>query len=392
MDAFESLVALCRIASKPHIAGTDLVLSFQRSTTTVGLLPVIEAGGWDTTLRVNGQTTSRPLERLLDGAEVELVVHGMVKSNDVVTNNIGMLLRYNLGAFLGRPPKRYFLIQEDYASWEPPRHADVLAYLRTLRLVHLLQRLADVVKDRVETAGEAIFLTSRKLSIPLIYDASVLHRVASDADIDMFESTVFNDHHGPARLDIAKRALSRFFATVNEQERFAELLGRLPQLNQSILADFDLYASGFNFDKAREDFERRKLDFVVKTNSAGSDAMNKLIAIPIGQGLLASQMKAGAEFAFLNQTLLVASLVFAVIAAMLLTSLVLTLRQISGELRTEKRLLQDRALPTFQQLKPMISELEGRIQLHVWGIPVVLGALLVATTSMTIAAFLQMTT
>jgi hypothetical protein len=391
MPAFESLVDLCRLADDSTVAGTDLVLRLSRTSQSVALIEAIESGGWDTTLRVDSVVFVERPDRLAEGRSFELIVHGMARTNEVVANNVGMLLRYNFGSFLGRPPSKYYLLQERYASWEVSHHADVQAYQRALRVLKLMRRLADVVREREQSAEEAIFLTTRKLSMPLVYDSSVLSTVASDGEIDRFEAVVFDEHHRAARLDIAKRVLVRFFDTVAEDDRFADLLKRLPQASQAVLADFDLFASGFSFDKAREEFERKKLDFLVKINAAGSDAMNKLIAIPIGQGLLASQMKVDAAYIFINWTLLSASAIFAVISAMLLASYVLTLRQVGTELGAEKRLLEERAPPTYGQLKPMISELERRIRLHVWGVPIVLGSLLAVTTVLTFLAFDKLT-
>jgi hypothetical protein len=389
--AFASLVDLCRLADMPRIVGTDLVFNAKRSAKTVALLESIEAGGWACTLAVAGVETTQPLNRLAEGTAFELTVHGMTRMQQVIANNVGALLRLNQGAFLGQPPAEFYLIDEDHASWEPARHTDVLAYLRALKVVALLRRLADVVRERADSAGEAIILATRKLAIPMVYDSRVLAHVAEQADIDSFDTDVFNEHHKDARRDIAKRVLVRFFDAVPETERFSDFLRRLPEVRQTFLADFDVYASGFSFDKVREEFERKKLDFIVKTTTASSDVMNKLIAIPVGQGLLVSQMKREASLAIVNWALLIGSLVFAIIALVLIANQVITLRHIREELRAEKNILRERAAPSFDRLKGMIASLERRLNLHISALPAALILLLIATTTMTCIVFAQLT-
>lgn len=389
MSAFESLVSLSRMASQRRLAGTDLFLTVTASDVVDSLLESIEAGSWDIEMQtVSGVRITTAASQA--GQALQIVVHGLTSVRDVFVENIGALLRYNSGQFKTHAPQNYYLLQENYASWEPERHSDVLAYERTRRVLHLVRKLADVVRKTEDGGEDAIFLTSRKLVIPFIYDVRALDKVASDEQVSAFESAVFDEHHVKARGEITKRVLVRFLDYVDEAERFTDLLARIPVITQAVLADYDLYASDYSFDKVREEFERRKLDFIVKLNSAGSDAMNKLIAIPVGQGLLASQMKTAQEHGLSNLALLMASLIFAVIAAMLLVNYVLTLRQIRSDLWTEKRLLEEKAAPVAKKLKPMISELDDRIGLHLWAMPAALTALLLVTTVFTVLTYLRL--
>lgn len=384
--AFTALVDLCRFAKTGRVSGADLALEVKASSEVSSLLASVESGGWTNTLYVDGVETTKRIEDL-GGLDVKIVVHGITRSNQVVANNVGKLLRLNRGRYLGEPPAEYFLLDEDHASWELATHQDVQAYARAIRITGLTKRLADVVRARDETAGEAIILATRKLVIPLAYDSASLSKVAQEEEIAAVEADVFNEHHLDARRDIVKRVLVRFFDATPELDRFPDLLKRLAEVRQAFLADFDVYASGFNFDKAREDFERRKLDFVVKANTASSDVMNKLIAIPVGQGLLASQMKAEASLSVVNSALLAGSMVFAVIALALIANQVSVLEQIQEELMTEKAVLRERTMPTYERLKGMIGALEERLRFHMTWVPAALIVLLAVTTTITIVVY-----
>lgn len=388
--AFTSLVDLCRISRTPRVLGADLILGVTACAHSVALLGAVEADGWGYTLKFKGAEITQTLDRLADGTQVELIVHGMTRAQQVIANNVGMLLRFNRGVFLGSAPAEFYLIDEDHASWEPPTHPDVLAYSRALKVMGWVRRLADVVRERTDTAGEAVFLATRKLSMPLAYDSNALSGVSSLVDIEALDSEVFAEHHRDARRDIIKRVLVRFFDSVPELERFPGLLRRLTEVRQVFLADFDVYASGFSFDKAREEFERKKLDFLVKINGASSDAMNKLIAIPVGQGLLASQIKREASMELVNVSLLVASFIFALVAIAVMVTQINTLILIRAEWRIEKELLRERAAPTYDRLKDMIAALEKRLDFHVWCVPIALGMLLLVSTATTFVVYAKL--
>ncbi|OEC50634.1 hypothetical protein A7K61_23255 [Pseudomonas sp. AP42] len=311
----------------------------------------------------------------------------MVSSTQVIANNVEMLLRYNQGEFLGKAPADYYLIEEDYASWELTTNESLLAYQRTIKVIALLKSIADVTQAKANTAGEAIFFATRKIIMPLHYDVKSLANVPSDAEISKLRDELFQEHHKAARPDIFKRVITRFFDQELESDRFPQFLRRFREIKLAYDADFDLYISGFSFDKVREEFEKKKLDFVVKVNGASSDIMNKLIAIPVGQGLLASQMKSDTALVAVNWALLAGSIIFAVIALMLLASQVNTLMQIKQELAHERETLKQRANPTYLQLKGMIAALDRRINLHSYWIPTTLIVLLLVTTIITVSTF-----
>lgn len=296
-----------------------------------------------------------------------------------------------MGRFQVEAPETFYLLQEDYALGEAQVPSLVAAYLRCIEFAEILKRVADDFRAGIGGPSTAIILTGRKLSIPLTYSQWLLDDVPSAEDLSQSRHAIFDDHLKIGRLDAIKRVLVRFLFNVPTEQRFEVLLRSWGEIMQAFLSDFDIYASGFNFDKAREEFERRKLDFVVKMNAASSDAMTKLIAIPVGQGLLASQMKTDAAYTVVNHALLTASFVFLLVAAMLVAAHVLTLRQVGFELKAESEMLRQRALPTYNQLRPMIEQLQTRLRFHQWGVPIVMSILLLVTTGMTLIAYSELT-
>lgn len=385
--AFRSIVDLCRDAESCCVAGSDLVITSRRTPSVVAWLDEIHDSGWDTTFRVGGVDTTRPVHLLGEGDQFVVVMHGMTRTNPVVQNDVSSLLCYNMGEFLGKVPTNYFIISCNYASWEIANDWQVLAYLRLVKLVDFLKSFADVVTPVAGSAGEAIFFSSRKLVMPLVYDEKCLYFAPSEDDIESFKAELAQEAHKSSRIDILKRVLGRFFDQEVERERFTQLARRFKEIRLAYDADFDIFSTGFTFDKVREEFEKKKFDFIVKVNSSSSDVMNKLIAIPVGQGLLASQMKAGPEFFMANWALLCGSIIFSIIAFMLLVSQVNTLDQIKQDFKQECDLLKQRANPTYQRLEGMIKVVRKKMSLHRYWMPWVLMLILLASFLITLFAF-----
>ncbi|MBD9377625.1 hypothetical protein [Pseudoxanthomonas sp. PXM04] len=387
MAGFESIVQLCRLAETSTIAGTDLVLHARKSAETSPLLQAIEAAQWRTTVVADGSELIIPVDKISDNKEIVIYVHGMTRSSEVFVNNIGMLLKYDGGKFLYTEPSNFYLIQENYSRGEVPVHKVVEQYRRAIRIVDFIRQIADDIRQDASGSSSAVFLTSRKLLVPLTYQNWDLDKVVEDSEIEEIENEVLKEHHGEARKDIARRALVRLLAGVQQDERFSTFIRSMRNFRESFLADFDIYISAFNFDKTRDDFERKKLDYVIKLNAIGNDAMGKLLAIPVGQGLLASQMKNEVELALANKALLVGSFIFAVIALMILISYVLSILHLRDEFNVEVKILKERSFPTYRKLAPMVRGLKFRIQVHLWGIPGVMLTLLAVTTCLTLSAY-----
>lgn len=391
MPAFDSLVRLCRLSSACQVAGANLVIRTEASSEAAALIDAIEAGGRPVTTFLEGKERPLGVAGIPHGSEIEVVIHGVSKAGEVVAQNIGALLSYNMGRFQIEAPETFYLIQEDYALGEAAIPNLVRAYLRCIEFADILKLVADDSRGGIGGPSTVIILTGRKLIVPLTYSQWLLDDVPTEETLTESRCAIFDDHLKVGRLDAIKRVLARFLFNVPSDQRFEVLLRSWGEIMQAFLSDFDIYASGFNFDKAREEFERRKLDFVVKMNAASSDAMTKLIAIPVGQGLLASQMKTDGAYVVVNHALLTASFVFLLVAAMLVAAHVLTLRQVGFELTAESEMLRQRALPTYKQLRPMIEQLQTRLRFHQWGVPIVMSILLIVTTGMTLVAYSELT-
>jgi len=168
--------------------------------------------------------------------------------------------------------------------------------------------------------------------------------------------------------------------------RFSEFLKQFDDLIHIYRTDFELFKDEFNFETAREAFEQKRLEFVLKLDSTGTDVLNKLLAIPIGQGLLVSQLKPEASASLGNIALVLSSLVFAFIAAALISNQKHSLDQIETEIGQQKILTTSRFPLLGERLKSNFAALAARAKWH-RRLPWMLGFLLVFTTLYTVYAF-----
>ena len=157
---------------------------------------------------------------------------------------------------------------------------------------------------------------------------------------------------------------------------------------EAFRADFGLYESEFNFEKVREAFEQKKLDYVLKLNSATSDSLTKLLAIPVAQGLLVSQMKSDASAVLANSALVFGALVFAAIALLILLTHKHSIGQVSEEVKMDRKVMEQRYPVQYQRVKAMYTVVESRARLAAW-YPWMLGAVLALATLLTVYAFFR---
>ena len=385
--AFSALVDLTRSARSSRVMGADLVIELTATPESRALKDMVDEGNWATTSYVQDSEYTNPWSGLADGSAVKLAVHGVARNNQVIANNLGTMLRLNRGAYLRSPPEEFYLLDENFASWEVATHTDLVAYRGAQTIRTLLERVADASTDRPDTGGEHIILAGRKLVVPVVYNIASLSRVSTDEHVAELQAAIFSDHQKEQRLEIVKRVLVRRLHALPENQRFSTLLATIGEIREAFLADYEIYAASFSFEKAREDFERKKLDYIVKAGAATSDVLSKLAAIPVGQGLLASQMKVGEDSELINAALLFASIAFAAVSTALLYNQFNTLTQLERELETEVKLLRDHTPSTYDKMKDVIQSLRSRLAWHRWLVPGAMAVLIVASTLFTFAAY-----
>ncbi|MCU1207550.1 hypothetical protein [Stenotrophomonas maltophilia] len=116
MPAFDSIVGLCRLSRTCQIAGANLIVRTESSAEVSALIDAIEAGGRRVATVFEGKERPSGVAGIEHGSEIELVVHGVSKAGEVVAQNTGALLSYNMGRFQVEAPETFYLLQEDWTA------------------------------------------------------------------------------------------------------------------------------------------------------------------------------------------------------------------------------------------------------------------------------------
>jgi hypothetical protein len=357
-EHFSSLVALCRRASQRSFEHGTLTLRVDASQPVVDLVKTIEP--WrDPEIHVDGTPRFEGIAAIASGTTVELSYQ--LGGNDrVLATDIGTLLAFQGGFFQSAPPKEYYLLNEDYASGEATHSDTVAGYLRIPALLALLRSLADAV---LHTNGveELVFLATKRIVVPIHYDSNILPSVPDEFAVRALDLVLTSAPHEKDKRVLLKAALQRLTENVSEPARLEHLIKNFSAWRSNFEADFELFSTEFNFEKTREEFERKRTEYLLKCNGVVTDILTKLLAIPVGQGLLASQMKTTAESGMANLALLAGGAVFFIIGIFILVHHVDSLSQILREFEAECEGVRTAFPETYKRLEGTMEAVRKRI-------------------------------
>lgn len=385
---FDAIVRLCRLAASYELQGATLHVEVENSA-EVDQLATTASAYRQPDVYVNGQQQHRALSTIAAGTVVELRFNALTSNQKVITSNLEQLLAYQQGLFLYKAPPEYFLLDEQYATGDALAPGLVQAYQRVPRLFDLVHSVADVVLGEGTTSPTFVVLGGKRMDIVAKYDIETLRSVPSADKIDALAVELQSPPFIEAKKSLFRKVLVRLLEATPQEQRFSELAKRFEAARQSFAADFDLYSTEFNFEKVRESFEQKRLAFVLQLNATTSDLLGKMLAIPIGQGIIVSQLKDDPAASVGNIALLLGSLVFAAFAVLLLFNQHQSLNQIKQEIKVENDSLQVRFPQLHERISEMFKLLQRRASLHTWAFPAVVLALLIATTTYSTYAFMK---
>ena len=385
-EDFDAIVGLCRRAVHCELQGASLRVEIANSA-EVHRLEAAASAYRQPDIYINGQQQHRALSTIADGTVLELRFDGLTSNQKVITSNLDQLLTYQQGLFLYKAPAEYFLFREEYATGDAAVPDLVQAYQRVPRLFELLHSVADVVLGEGTTSPTFVVLGGKRMDIVAKYDIETLKTLPSTDRMDALAIELQSAPFVVAKKNLFRKVLVRLLEALPQEQRFSELARRFEAVEQAFAADFDLYSTEFNFEKVRESFEQKRLSFVLQLNSTTSDLLGKMLAIPIGQGLVVSQLKADPAASVGNVALLLGSLVFCAFAILLLFNQHQSLKQIKQEITVENDSLRIRFPQLHERISEMFKLLQRRAALHTWAFPAVVLALLTLTTTYSAYAF-----
>jgi hypothetical protein len=385
---FEAIVRLCRLSVRYELVDASLRIVIQNRA-EVDRLVAAAASYRQADIFIDGTQQHRMLSAISNDAVVELHFDGLTSNLKVIAQSLEYLLGYQQGLFLYKAPPEYFLIDEGYATGDLQVPELVQAYQRVPKLFELIQSVADVVLGDGTSSPSFVLLSGKRMDFSPNYNVGVLKEFPDDESIERLSIELRSPPFTEAKKNLFKKVSVRLLEATPKQQHFAEFAKRFDAVCQAFTADFDLYCTEFNFEKVRESFEQKRLAFILQLNASTSDLLGKMLAIPIGQGLIVSQLKNDPTATVGNIALMLGSIVFAAFAVLLIFNQHHSLNQIKEEINVENNNLKIRFPQLYSRVEAMFKVLKRRAQLHAYAFPVIVIMLLITTTVYSGYAFLR---
>jgi hypothetical protein len=187
-------------------------------------------------------------------------------------------------------------------------------------------------------AQELIFIKDGKFEVPVKYTVDDLAR-ATASDIQSLLDCIVDGVHAKECRAIMSTAVVEMTAYLPDDLRFAYLLTHLRQLKQKYDDGYQLYTSGFSYQKVRDEVEAARIEYAAKIHKIFSDIQNQLLGIPVATVIVATQMKDAKTFGYefwVNCGVLVGCWIFAIIVVMLLRNQSHTLQVLKSEIKRQR--------------------------------------------------------
>lgn len=262
-----------------------------------------------------------------------------------------------------KEPRRYVLISPEIhaMSDESTKNDCVFKYRKIVELISTLQEASAFLNEEEQCL---VFINSGRFDIPVVYNSEDLDKI-SLSDVDkIIESLPEGLHRQQCRVIMAEAIVS-LTKTQPESKRFQYILYNLSDLLRSYENSYQLFASGFSYEKIKDQVESARIEYTGKIHKVLSDIQNQLLGLPVATIVVATQMKSSSqnEFAlWINSAVLFGIWVFSVLIGFLIYNQKSTLDVIENEIERQKNQLMSTYPAIWDNFESVFSYLFKRIK------------------------------
>ncbi|MGH8493092.1 MAG: hypothetical protein ACRERR_08320 [Moraxellaceae bacterium] len=353
--SWDDLVSLVRglsdIRVGPPVRG-KLLISDQ---TTLHALKSCLESEVDTRLRVENNEN---IESLAVGETVDIEVSPRL--------GFGLLLK-DVAALLSvqyakvKEPRRFLLITESIMSSDVVANDHALArYRSVLEFIQMLKR-ASAFLDA--DAPALIFIKDGKFEVPVNYTQDDLVSLSLSDLIALTKILPEGTHEKQCDVIMAESVIE-MTQHLPAYDRFQYLLAHLPDLKKRFEAGYRLFASGFSYEKVRDQVEAARVEYTGKIHKVLSDIQNQLLGIPVATVIVATQMKdaEAVGYAFwVNSAVLLGCWIFAILMVFMLHNQSHTLGVLRDEVARQQRQLKNEFSTVAENFSATFVYLSKRI-------------------------------
>jgi hypothetical protein len=259
-----------------------------------------------------------------------------------------------------REPKNFILLSENAASDEPGQPDSVISrYRQVLALIQTIKSAGAYLDQDDE---KLILFGDGRFDLPVLYAASDVASFSLEAVNDLTTMLPAGVHLKQCQAIFSESVIA-MCTTVLAPRRFATLLAGAKELRDRFEKSYDLFASGFSYEKVRDEIEAARVEYTGKIHKVFSDIQNQLLGVPVATIVVATQMKPHDKIAgdfWSSVAVLLGSLVFGLLMILLLRNQRYTLEVIGAEITRQKKKLEGEHSAIAPNFSPVFQHLETR--------------------------------
>lgn len=262
-----------------------------------------------------------------------------------------------------KEPRRYILLLPEFTAMtdDVSDNSVIYKYRKIIELIGVLREAAAFLNEEEQCL---VLINSGRFDIPILYDESDLEGVIL-SDIEKAIAAFPDGLHRKQCQTIMAEAIIALTKSQPESKRFKYLLEHLSDVLKRYEDGYQLFASGFSYEKIKDQVETTRIEYTSKIHKVLSDIQNQLLGLPVATIIVATQMKqsANSETAlWVNSAVLFGIWIFSLLMSFLIFNQNCTLNVIKDEISRQKKQLITEFPAIENSFKPVFSYLFRRIK------------------------------
>ena len=189
----------------------------------------------------------------------------------------------------GVMPESYYIVQEDYSSFDNAKNSFIIKVEKICQLIVLLSKLAhfhDIKNDSNGTFYTLVFiLHSESKSTSAVIETNLNEKMldVEEIDLNLINSLVLlssnTDAHYIEKINTFRNTIIEY--VINTNNNFSNIVANWKRICELYSNNLAVYMSAFSFHKAKKEVSEAEIDYADKISKVVSEIATKSLAIPV---------------------------------------------------------------------------------------------------------------
>lgn len=305
-------------------------------------------------------TSGEDASNLSVGSSIDIRCYPRIKWGRI-TNDLDSLL--NTPKACIKEPRRYILLYPEFITMSDgvAHDSNLSKYRKVIETISIFKEAAAFLNEDDQCL---VFIDSGRFDIPVSYDVADLERVDLSY-LERITKSLPDDAHRNQCRGIMAEAIISLTKSQPDSKRFKYLLAHLPDLLKRYEDGYQLFASGFSYEKIKDQVEAARIEYTGKIHKVLSDIQNQLLGIPVATIIVATQMKQTTDIGYyfwINSAVLLGCWIFSVLMIFLIHNQFHTLNVVSEEVKRQKNQMEAEFALIKSSFESVFSYLFKRIR------------------------------